>query len=40
MLSLAAQYIGMVGLKMENKYLQALTSIKFKQEIILTPEKW
>ena len=26
--------IGMVGLKMENKYLQELTSIRLRQEII------
>ena len=40
MLSLAAQYIGMVGLKMENKHLQELTSIRLKQEIIRKPERW
>jgi len=39
MLSLAEQYIGMVGLKMENKYLQALTSIRLKQETIQKHER-
>jgi hypothetical protein len=34
MLSLIEQYIGMVGLKTENKYLQELTSIRLKQETI------
>ena len=35
MLSQVKQYIGMVELKMERKYLQELTSIKSRQEITL-----
>jgi len=34
------QSIRMVGLKMESKYLQELTSIKSKQVIIQTLGKW
>ena len=40
MLNQIGQYIGMVGLKMESKYLQEHTSIRFKQKAIQTPEKW
>jgi len=40
MLSLVKQSIGMVGLILESKYLQKLTSIRLKQETIPTPEKW
>ena len=40
MLSLVKQSIGMVGLILESKYLQELTSIRLKQETIQTPEKW
>jgi hypothetical protein len=40
MLSLVKLFIGMGEVRMESMYLQELTSIKFKQEIIQTPEKW
>ena len=40
MWNLVKQYIGMVELKMESKYLQELTSIRLMQEIIQTPERW
>ena len=33
-------FIGMVRLKVESKYLQEHTSIRFKQKAIQTPEKW
>ena len=35
MWSLTGQFIGMEELKMESKYLQALTSIRLRQEGIL-----
>ena len=34
------QYIGMERQILENKYLQELTFIRLKQEIIQTLEKW
>jgi len=40
MLSLAEQYIGIAGLKMESEYLQALTFIKLELIVILTHERW
>ena len=40
MLNLTGQSIGMERVRMESKYLQELTSIRLKQEIIQTPEKW
>jgi len=40
MWSRVKQYIGMVGLKMESKYLQELTSIKSRQEIIQKHVRW
>ena len=40
MLSQVKQSIGMVGLKMEDTYLQALTSIKLRWEIIQKHEGW
>ena len=40
MLNLVKQFIGMVGLKMESKYLQALTSIKSRQETTQKHEGW
>ena len=40
MLNPVKQYIGMVRLKMESKYLQELTSTKLRLEIIQTLERW
>ena len=40
MLNQIGQFIGMAEVRMERLYLQELTSIKFKLEIILTPERW
>jgi len=40
MLSLVKLFIGMVGLKMESEYLQALTSIRLVQEITVRRAKW
>ena len=34
------QLIGMIGLKMENTYLQALTSIKSRQETTQKHARW
>ena len=34
------QYIGMVGQILENKYLQALTSIKSRQETTQKHARW
>ena len=39
-LSLVKLFIGMEEVRMENLYLQELTSIKYRQEIILTSERW
>jgi len=40
MLSQIGQSIGMVELKMESRYLQELTSIKLKLEIIQKHVRW
>ena len=40
MLSQVKQSIGMVGLKMENTYLQALTSIRYKQVTTQKHARW
>ena len=40
MLNQVKQYIGMEELKMESKYLQALTSIKSSQETTQKHARW
>ena len=40
MWSRVKQFIGMVELEMENKYLQVLISTKLRLEIIQKLEKW
>ena len=40
MLSQIGQSTGMVGLKTESKYLQALTSIKSRQETTQKHTRW
>ena len=40
MLNQIGQYIGIVGLKMESKYLQEHTSIRLRLERIQKHERW